>query len=60
VVAFAAAAFVAYQTLYEGKPFGGWPGFLAAVFVGVAAGAVVDALVSGLAWARGGLRSLRA
>ena len=59
LVAFATAAFLAYQALYEGKPFGGWPGFLAAVFVGVAAGAVVDALVSGLAWARGGLRSLK-
>ena len=60
VVAFASAAFLAYQALYDGKPFGGWPGFLAAVFVGIAAGAVVDALVSGLAWARGGLRSLKA
>ncbi len=60
VVAFGAAAFVAYQVLYAGRPFGSGPDLLAAVFAGVAAGAVVDALVNGVNWSRGGLRSLKA
>lgn len=58
LVASFTAVYAAYQLLYEGKPFGPWVGYFGAVVAGIGAAAVVDAVVNGANWARGGLSAV--
>jgi hypothetical protein len=58
-VAFVLALWASNLALYDGKAFGGFKDFVGAVVAGIALTAIVDAVVAGATWARGGIAALR-